>query len=65
MRYIYDFHRDEDIEQYSGQFTESVSTQIRGEDVVLDSFFSGVESFSIACGFTLNGSGIGLVAKPD
>ena len=45
MRYIYDSSRDEDIEQYSGQFTESVSTQIRGEDVVLDSFLAASKVF--------------------
>ena len=34
-----------------------------GEDLPLDQYLSGVEGFTNACGFELNGSGIGLVAK--
>jgi hypothetical protein len=44
---------------------ENINTQVLGADLPLDQVLSGVESFSIACGFTLNGSGIGLIPKPE
>ena len=64
MDYSYSFNRDEDVE-YTGQYVETVNTQIRGRDLPLLPLFSGIESFTIACGFELNGSGIGLVIKPE
>ena len=64
MDYSYGFNRDEDTE-YTGQYIETIHTQIRGRDLPLGSVFSGIESFTVACGFELNGSGIGLVAKPE
>tara|TARA_A100001201_G_C3924371_1_gene151596 strand:- start:19 stop:210 length:192 start_codon:yes stop_codon:yes gene_type:complete len=62
MNYQYSFNRNEDVE-YTGQFIEEIQTNIRGSDVTLDELFSGVETFTNACGFQLNGSGIGLVDK--
>jgi|TARA_R110000751_G_scaffold155271_4_gene260432 hypothetical protein len=64
MRYTYDFVRSDDVE-YSGQYMEQIQTQVRGEDLPLDSVCSGVESFFIAAGFTLNGSGVGLVPNEE
>jgi len=64
MDYIYNFNRDEDTD-YTGQYIETVATSVRGKDLPLEPLFSGVESFTLACGFKLNGSGIGLVAKPE
>ena len=64
MHYSYNFNRDEDVE-YTGQYVETINTQIRGKDLPLGPLFSGIESFTAACGFELNGSGIGLVAKPE
>ena len=64
MDYSYSFNRDEDVE-YTGQYVETINTQIRGKDLPLGPLFSGIESFTVACGFELNGSGIGLVAKPE
>ena len=64
MDYIYSFNRDEEVE-YTGQYIETITTQIRGKDLPLDPLFSGIESFTVACGFQLNGSGIGLVSKPE
>lgn len=64
MDYNYNFNRDEEVE-YTGQYVQTVNTQIRGRDLPLAPLFSGIESFTVACGFELNGSGIGLVAKPE
>ena len=64
MDYSYTFNRDEDVE-YTGQYVETINTQIRGKDLPLGPLFSGIESFTAACGFELNGSGIGLVAEPE
>ena len=64
MKYNYSFSRDEDV-NYTGQFVENISTQVLGADLPLDQVLSGVENFSIACGFILNGSGIGLISKPE
>jgi hypothetical protein len=64
MKYNYDFNRSED-EEYTGQYVESITTSIRGENPPLDAVLSGIETFTIACGFSLNGSGIGLVSNPE
>ena len=64
MRYSYDFIRADDVE-YSGQYMDQIQTQIRGEYLPLDSDCSGVKSFFIAAGFTLNGSGVGLVPNEE
>jgi len=64
MKYNYNFNRDEDVDP-TGQVVENISTAINGDaiNLPLDAVLSGVESFTIACGFELNGSGIGLVSK--
>ena len=64
MDYSYTFNRDEDVE-YTGQYVETINTQIRGKDLPLGPLFIGIESFTVACGFELNGSGIGLISKPE
>jgi|TARA_R110000751_G_C13700155_1_gene473266 hypothetical protein len=64
MDHSYSFNRDEEVD-YTGQYTQGVQTHIRGRDLPLGPIFSGIESFTVACGFELNGSGIGLVAKPE
>ena len=62
MKYNYNFTRNEDVD-YTGQYVENISTTVLGEDLPLNLYLSGVEGFTVACGFELNGSGIGLVAK--
>lgn len=62
MKYNYTFNRDEDVD-YTGQYVENITTSVMGEDLPLNQYLSGVESFTVACGFELNGSGIGLVAN--
>ena len=62
MKYNYNFTRDEDVD-YTGQYVENISTTVMGEDLPLNQYLSGVEGFTVACGFELNGSGIGLVDK--
>ena len=64
MDYFYNFNRDEDVD-YTGQYVETISTSIRGRDIAIEPLLSGVESFAIACGFELNGSGIGIVPPPQ
>ena len=44
-------------------FSKPRSTGVRAINLPLDAVLSGVESFTVACGFELNGSGIGLVNK--
>ena len=64
MKYNYNFNRDEDVDP-TGQAIENISTTINGDaaNLPLDTVLNGVESFTLACGFELNGSGIGLVDK--
>tara|TARA_R110000751_G_scaffold76265_1_gene153685 strand:+ start:130 stop:324 length:195 start_codon:yes stop_codon:yes gene_type:complete len=64
MKYNYTFNRDQDVD-YTGQFVENITTQILGADLPLNQVCSGIENFAAACGFELNGSGIGLVSKPE
>ena len=41
MDYNYNFNRDEEVE-YTGQYVETVNTQIRGRDLPLAPLFSGI-----------------------
>lgn len=64
MKYNYIFNREEDVAA-TGQIIENINTSINGDEInlPLNAVLSGVENFTIACGFELNGSGIGLVSK--
>ena len=64
MKYNYNFNREEDVAS-TGQIIENINTSINGDEInlPLNAVLSGVENFTIACGFELNGSGIGLVSK--
>ena len=61
--YTYQFNRQEDVAPTGGIVAEDISTTLRGEDPTLDQVLSGLSSFVPACGFNLNGSGIGVVAS--
>jgi len=62
--YTYQFERTDDIDPaVSNQVSDTIQTQVRGQDPSFDAIMSGVESFCLAAGFVLNGSGIGPVAK--
>jgi len=61
--YTYQFNRQEDIDPTGGLVAEDICTTIRGADPTLDQVLSGLSSFVPACGFNLNGSGIGVVAS--
>jgi|TARA_Y100000361_G_C11139474_1_gene334145 hypothetical protein len=60
--YNYQFNRNEEITPTGGIIAEDVSTTIRGDNPSLDAVLSGINTFVPACGFELNGSGIGLIA---
>ena len=63
--HIYQFSRDDDIRPTGGQLQTEVRTSIRGTDPSLDAVLSGVQSFIVACGFELNGSGIGHIPPAE
>mgnify|MGYP001193464203 CR=1 FL=1 len=63
----YRFTRNYEKPPPSGTLEPSVDTSILSyadQEIPLDSILSGMESFIIACGFDLEGSGIGPVAPP-
>ena len=62
MQYNYHFGRNDEIEPTGSQIQTDVNTSLRGTEPSLDVVLSGVQSFVIACGFELGGSGIGPVA---
>tara|TARA_R100000008_G_scaffold86087_1_gene77844 strand:+ start:1578 stop:1769 length:192 start_codon:yes stop_codon:yes gene_type:complete len=61
--YNYSFHRQEEDEPTGATVSEDLQTNLRGLDPTLDQVLSGFEVFVPACGFDLQGSGIGLVPK--
>jgi|TARA_R110002051_G_C8334187_1_gene437203 hypothetical protein len=65
MQNIYEFRREDDINPTGGQIQTQVNTSIRGTDPSLDAILSGVQSFIVACGFELNGSGIGHIPPAE
>ena len=64
MQHNYNFNRHDEIEATGNQIQTDVSTSIRGTDPSLDVVLSGIQSFVIACGFDIGGSGIAPVAPP-
>jgi hypothetical protein len=42
-----------------------ISTSIRGDEPPFEAVMSGIESFFTACGFELNGSGIGRIPRAE
>jgi hypothetical protein len=65
MQNIYEFRREDDIHPTGGEIQTQVNTSIRGTDPSLDAILSGVQSFIVACGFELNGSGIGHIPPAE
>lgn len=64
MIHNYNFSRNDDIEPTGNQIQTDVNTSIRGTDPSLDAVLSGIQSFVVACGFDIGGSGIAPVAPP-
>jgi hypothetical protein len=64
MQHNYNFSRNDEIEPTGSQIQTDVNTSIRGTDPSLDAVLSGVQSFVVACGFDIGGSGIAAVAPP-
>jgi len=65
MKHIYRFHRNDEIDPTGNQIQTEVNTSIRGTDPSLDAILSGVQSFVVACGFDIGGSGIAAVPPPS
>jgi len=64
MDCAYRFTRNYENPSPSGTLEPSVNTAVLSyadQEILLDSVLSGMESFILACGFELNGSGIGPV----
>ncbi len=61
MEQNYNFSRQDNINPTGTQIAANIHTSIRGDYPSFEAVMSGVESFTIACGFELNGSGIGPV----
>jgi hypothetical protein len=62
--FTYQFERTDNIDpSVSSEVSDTVQTEVRGQNPSFDAIMSGVESFVLAAGFPLNGSGIGPVAK--
>jgi hypothetical protein len=65
MQHNYSFSRNDEIEPTGNQIQTDVNTSIRGTDPSLDAVLSGVQSFVVACGFDIGGSGIAAVPPPS
>ena len=65
MEQTYSFSRNDNIEPTGAQIVTDISTSIRGDSPPFEAVMSGIESFSIACGFELIGSGIGPVPRAE
>ncbi len=64
MQHNYNFSRNDEIEPTGSQIQTDINTSIRGTDPSLDAVLSGVQSFVVACGFDIGGSGIAAVPLP-
>ena len=64
MQHNYNFSRNDEIEPTGSQIQTDINTSIRGTDPSLDAVLSGVQSFVVACGFDIGGSGIAAVPPP-
>ena len=63
--YNYQFNRNQETQPTGNIYAEDVRTTIRGDNPSLDAVLSGVNTFVKSCDFTLNGSGIGLIAASE
>ena len=61
MEQTYSFSRNDNIEPTGTLIAADISTSIRGDHPPFEAIMSGIESFAVACGFELNGSGIGRI----
>ena len=64
MQQSYNFSRNDDIDPTGSEIQTNINTSIRGTAPSLDAVLSGVQSFVIACGFEIGGSGIAPVPPP-
>lgn len=64
-KYFYSFSKSfDDPTPLTGQaVAQDINTSVRGEAIQMDHLFSNMETFLSACGYQLNGSGIGLIPK--
>ena len=65
MEQNYNFSRNDNITPTGNNVSTNISTSIRGDEPPFEAVMSGIESFSIACGFELNGSGIGRIPRAE
>ena len=65
MQHNYNFSRNDEIDPTGNQIQTDVNTSIRGTNPSLDAVLSGVQSFIVACGFDIDGSGIAAVPPPS
>ena len=64
MQQSYNFSRNDEVAPTGQEVQTHINTSIRGTTPSLDAVLSGVQSFVIACGFDIGGSGIAPVPPP-
>jgi hypothetical protein len=65
MEQNYNFNRNDNIDPTGTNISTDISTSIRGDEPPFEAVMSGMEGFLIACGFELNGSGIGRIPRAE
>jgi hypothetical protein len=65
MEQNYNFNRNDNIDPTGTNISMDISTSIRGDEPPFEAVMSGIESFFTACGFELNGSGIGRIPRAE
>jgi len=65
MEQNYNFNRNDNIDPTGTNMSTDISTSIRGDEPPFEAVMSGMEGFLIACGFELNGSGIGRIPRAE
>ena len=65
MQQTYNFSRCDNIDPTGDDIATDINTALRGDKPPFEAVMSGIESFSIACGFELNGSGIGPILRAE
>jgi hypothetical protein len=65
MEQNYNFNRNDNIDPTGTNMSTDISTSIRGDEPPFEAVMSSMEGFLIACGFELNGSGIGRIPRAE
>ena len=65
MEQNYNFNRNDNTDPTGTNISMDISTSIRGDEPPFEAVMSGMEGFLIACGFELNGSGIGRIPRAE